>query len=176
MMSPPQRRGSRPLVRRIVTRSQALLGEQFSAPKPSFRHAPPSFLVLGLAGRSGHQLAFGGMLQKLVRWVDRDHYSFSFFTPRSPLLEYRHWRSEQAAREIAVLEFSDRIEARTWAANKTRTPISKPSRWGGCNRGVHSRAYRSQPISSACQPCLRPARKSWVAGLPPVVKKRSSQT
>ena len=129
-MSPPQRRGSRPLVRRIVTRSQALLGEQFSAPKPSFRHAPPSFLVLGLAGRSGHQLAFGGMLQKLVRWVDRDHYSFSFFTPRSPLLEYRHWRSEQAAREIAVLEFSDRIEARTWAANKTRTP--RPTKLAAC--------------------------------------------
>src|SRR5271166_7076404 len=78
MMSPPQRRAFGPSVRRIVARRQGLLCEQFSTPQPSLRHAPPSLLVLGLAGELGHQLAFSGMLQKLFRRVHRRYYSLSF--------------------------------------------------------------------------------------------------
>src|SRR5436190_3214240 len=93
MVSPPQRRC--PLARRIIARSQALLGEQFSAPEPSFGHASPTLLVLGLASGFRHQLAFGGMLQKLFRRVERDHALVLFLTPRSPLLEYTRSRREQ---------------------------------------------------------------------------------
>jgi hypothetical protein len=80
MMSPPKGRASGSPGRRIVARRQALLREQFSTPEPSLRHAPPSLLVLRLAGKFGHQLAFGGVLQELFRRVHRDHYSLLFFS------------------------------------------------------------------------------------------------
>src|SRR5438067_729731 len=83
MMGPPERLASRP-PRCVVARRQALLGEQFSAPEPSLCHAPPTFLVLGLTGEFGHQLAFSGVLQELFRRVDRDHHSFSFFDAPNP--------------------------------------------------------------------------------------------
>jgi hypothetical protein len=77
MMRPPQRCASGPLVRRIVARRQGLLREQFSAPQPSLSHAPPGLLVLGLAGELGHQLAFGGMLQKFFGRAHRGYDSLS---------------------------------------------------------------------------------------------------
>jgi hypothetical protein len=82
-MGPPKRGDSGPPGRRIVARRQALLCEQFSTPKPSLRHAPPSILVLGLACKFGHQLAFSGVLQKFFRRVHRGYYSL-FLTPRTP--------------------------------------------------------------------------------------------
>lgn len=85
LMSPPQAGSSRPLVRGIVARRQALVCKCLSAMEPSFCHAPPSLPVLGLARGFGHQFAFGGMLQEFIRRIERDHYSLVlFFTPRSP--------------------------------------------------------------------------------------------
>jgi hypothetical protein len=38
---------------------------------PSLGHMLPGFLVYRLAGKSGHELAFSGVLQKLFWWMHR---------------------------------------------------------------------------------------------------------
>jgi hypothetical protein len=145
MMGPPQRGGSGPPGRRIVARRQALLCEQFSAPKPSLRHAPPGILVLGLACKFGHQLAFSGVLQKFFRRVHRGYYSL-FLTPRSPRQNTELTDPSKWLLGIPALEKGDasRLQQgppgwkkgqRPFRANKTRTGVgwvelfTRPDNW-----------------------------------------------
>jgi hypothetical protein len=71
MMSPPEVRAYGSPFRHIVARRQALICEHFCAAMPSLGHALPGFLVYRLAGKSGHELAFSGVFQKLFSWMHR---------------------------------------------------------------------------------------------------------
>ena len=70
-MLPPKVRANGSPCRRSVARRQALISEHFRTPMPSLGHTLPGFLVHRLAGKSGHQLAFSGVFQKLFWWMHR---------------------------------------------------------------------------------------------------------
>ena len=113
----------------------------FSALKPSLSHPIPRGFASGISGGFGHLLAFGGVFQKFLSWIDRCH--------RRSLLDFP--------------SLLDTIEARTKSGNRLVIPLSLVQATRKIARGWKAASRSRAKVSINCASPHIGAPKNYVS-------------